>query len=170
VLIALGIRFYSKTPEGVYLVNQVQARLPGQLSESLYMSRFTRTMSMLIKSGIPIIEALEITGNVMNNAIYRESLNLAKSQVERGIPLSTPLGQNKFFPGLVAQMMRVGEQTGRLDDILTKLSTYYEAELDNRVKTLSALIEPIIIVILGIAVAFLVISILLPIYNIAQIQ
>jgi type IV pilus assembly protein PilC len=169
-IIVFAARFYAKTPAGVYFINQVQARLPGQLSESLYMARFTRTMSMLIQAGLPIIESLDIAGAVMNNVIYRDSLLHAKTQVERGIPLSTPLSQNKFFPVLVAQMVRVGEQTGRLDDVLKRLSVYYESELDTRIKSISSLIEPVIIVILGIAVAFLVISILMPIYSIAQLQ
>lgn len=170
VIAFFAFRFYSQTPGGVYLLNQIQARLPGQLSESLYMSRFTRTMAMLIRSGLPIIESLDIAAAVMNNIIYHDSLLHAKTQVERGIPLSTPISQSKFFPVLVAQMIRVGEQTGRLDEVLDRLSTYYETELDNKIKSISSLIEPIIIVILGIAVAFLVIAILMPIYNIAQLQ
>lgn len=170
VALGFGIRFYLRTPSGSYLFNQIQARLPGQLSESLYMSRFTRTMSMLVRAGLPIIESLDITGEVMNNTIYKESLLHAKTQVERGIPLSAPLSQNKFFPLLVSQMVRVGEQTGRLDEVLERLSTFYESELDDKIKSLSSLIEPLIIVILGIAVAFLVIAILMPIYNIAQLQ
>jgi type IV pilus assembly protein PilC len=163
-------RYFLKTPTGILALNQLQVRLPGGLGESLYMSRFSRTMSMLVKAGISIIQGLEITGHVMNNVIYEESLLQAKSQIERGIPLSTPIGQNRFFPKIVAEMVLVGEQTGKLDEILDKMALYYESELDTKVKGLSSLIEPIIIVILGIGVAFLVTAVLMPIYNISSLQ
>ncbi len=167
---AVGLRYYLKTTSGIVLMNQFQARVPGGLSEGMYMARFTRTMSMLVKAGIPIIEALEITSQVMNNVIFKESLQAAGAQVERGIPLSTPLGQNQFFPKIVSQMILVGEQTGKLDQILEKLAIYYEDEMDTKIRGLSSLIEPVIIVILGIGVAFLVMAILMPIYNITQVQ
>lgn len=170
VAAVIGLRLYLKTPSGILLLNQIQVRLPGGLSEGLYMARFTRTMSMLIKAGIPIIEALDISSEVMNNIIYLESLQQAEAQVERGIPLSTPLNQNPFFPKIVAQMVLVGEQTGRLDAILEKLALYYEEDVDTKIRGLSSLIEPVIIVILGIGVAFLVMAILMPIYNITNIQ
>ncbi len=168
-LAALG-RYFMKTQTGIVLINELELRLPGGLSEALYMARFTRSMSMLIESGIPIIEAIGIVSEVMNNVVYKESLTAAKTQVERGIPLSVPLGENKYFPRIVAQMISVGEQTGKLDELLGKLALYYEEELDTKIRGLSALLEPFIIVILGIAVAFLVIAILMPIYNIAQVQ
>lgn len=170
VLAAIGLRIYLKTPTGILLINQLQARMPAGISEGLYMGRFARTMSMLIRAGIPIIQSLDISAQVMNNLIYADSLHTAKTQVERGIPLSAPLQSNRFFPRIVSEMILVGEQTGKLDEILTKLADYYDEEMDAKIRGISSLIEPVIIVILGIAVAFLVISILMPIYNIAQIQ
>lgn len=171
-LVGLGLllRYYLKTPTGIYLLNHFQAHLPGHFSDALYMSRFTRTMSMLVRSGIPIMQALSVTSEVMNNVHYRSALLAARSQVERGIPLSSPLSQNRLFPRIVSQMIMVGEQTGKLDQLLEKLAKYYEDEIDVRIKNLSSLIEPIIIVILGLGVAFLVVSILMPIYDIAQVQ
>lgn len=170
VAIVAAIRVYLPTQGGRQIIDYIEAHIPGQFSENLYMARFTRTMSMLIKAGIPIIEAIDITSQVMNNGIYQLILTQARAQVERGIPLSTPLAQTPYFPVIVSQMIRVGEQTGRLDEVLLKLALYYEDEVDSRIKTIATLIEPLIIVILGIAVAFLVIAILMPIYNIAQIQ
>lgn len=170
IALAIGGRYYLKTPAGIVLLNQLQVRIPGGISEGLYMVRFNRTMSMLVKAGIPIIQALDITSQVMNNVIYKEGLLQAEAQVERGIPLSTPLAQNPFFPTIVSQMVLVGEQTGKLDAILEKLAIYYEEEMDNKIRGLSSLIEPVIIVILGVGVAFLVMAILMPIYNITQVQ
>lgn len=170
ILIVVAVRYYLRSHNGQVLVNQVQARFPGKIGQDLYMARFSRTMSMLTKAGVPIIQSLDITAGVMNNIIYQESLSQAAGQVERGLPLSTPLAQNRFFPRIVSQMILVGEQTGRLDTILEKLSSYYDQELDRIVRGLSSLIEPVIIVILGIGVAFLVIAVLMPIYSIAQLQ
>lgn len=167
----VGLRFWLKTPNGTYILNRLQLRIPGGFSEGVYMSRFTRTMSLLIKAGLPIIEALKITGEVMNNVIYKDSLERASADVERGLPLSTPLNQDgKLYPTIVSSMVLVGEQTGRLDTLLEKLAIYYDDEMNEKVKGLSSLIEPVVIVILGIGVAFLVMAVLMPIYNISQIQ
>ncbi len=167
----IGLRFWLKTPNGTFLLNKLQLRIPGGFSEGIYMSRFTRTMSLLIKAGLPIIEALKITGEVMNNIVYKDSLEQASSQVERGLPLSAPLGQDeRLYPTIVSSMILVGEQTGRLDTLLEKLAIYYDDEMNEKVKGLSSLIEPVVIVILGIGVAFLVMAVLMPIYNISQIQ
>lgn len=168
--VLIGIGYYLRTPSGTILLNKLEVRAPANLGEDLYMARFTRTMSMLIKAGLPIIQALDITGQVMNNVVYRDSLVQAQSDVGRGLPLSMTLSQNKFFPKIVTQMVLVGEQTGRLDHLLEKLAVYYEDEMDTKIKGLSTLIEPVIIVILGIGVAFLVIAVLMPIYNITQVQ
>ncbi len=168
IVVFLAGRWLMTVP-GTMFLNQLQLRIPG-ISESLYMSRFTQTISMLIKSGVPIVQALDITADVMNNYVFKDALIQAKGQLERGNPLSTPIGQNPHFPKIVSQMILVGEQTGKLDQIMEKLSLYYEDDLDTKIKSISTLIEPIIIVILGISVAFLVMAILLPIYNIAQIS
>lgn len=166
----IGLAYYITTPSGKVILNNIQVRLPGGISEDLYMARFTRTMSMLIKSGLPIIQSLEITSQVMNNYIFENALLNARSEIERGLPLSAPLDRSKHFPKIVSQMILVGEQTGRLDQILERLAIYYETEMDDKVKGISSLIEPMIIVILGIGVAFLVMAVLMPIYNITQIQ
>ncbi len=170
VALVIGTGVYSRTETGNAILNFLEVYSPGGLALDLYMARFTRTMSMLVKGGLPIIQALQITAQVMNNIIYRDILTQAEADVERGLPLSAPLGQSKFFPKIVSQMILVGEQTGRLDSILERLAMYYETELDDKIKGLSSLIEPVIIVILGIAVAFLVMAVLLPIYNITQAQ
>lgn len=167
---AVGLSAYFRTPDGSAVLNHLVVKIPGGIANDLYMARFTRTMSMLIKAGLPIIQALEITAEVMNNVIYSGALTGAKTEVERGLPLSAPLAKHSFFPKIVTQMVLVGEQTGRLDQILERLATYYETELDDKVKGISSLIEPVIIVILGVGVAFLVMAVLMPIYNITQIQ
>lgn len=169
----VGLRlFFGNTPRGRLLWNQIQIHTPiiGGLNQGAYMARMTRTLNMLVESGIPIIEAIKIVAEVLNNRIYYEGLQDVAAQVERGVQISAPMSKNPIFPVIVSQMIAVGEQTGRLGDILGNLADYYEEETANKVKGLSSLLEPAIILVIGGGVAFLVFSILLPIYNIAQLQ
>ncbi|TSC65358.1 MAG: type II secretory pathway, component PulF [Candidatus Berkelbacteria bacterium Gr01-1014_85] len=151
-------------------VDRLWLKLPGGLAESLYMSRFTLNMSLLIGAGISIIEALTITAETMQNRYYQVTIEQFKTQVERGIPLSNPMSRSRLFPPVLAEMVLIGEQTGKLDTILLRLSDYYGTELDTKIKNLAALLEPTIIVILGLGVAFLVTAVLLPIYNLASLN
>jgi len=168
--IIIGVYYGLKTDWVKKLVSKVEIDAPGGIGRDVYMARFARTLGMLVTSGTPIIEALNITAEVMNNVVYEEKIKQAASQVEKGVPLSVPIEKAKIFPVIVPQMISVGEQTGKLDETLQKLADYYEEEADDKIKSLSSLFEPVIIVIIGLGVAFLVFSILLPIYQIAQIQ
>ena len=177
ILLILGIvalffvlRAYFASAAGKRLVDLAQISIPGNIGVEISMARMAQTLGMLVQSGTPIIEALNVTADVLDNIYYKELLEDAVSQVKRGIPLSVPLSQSKYFPPIVSQMVSVGEQTGELDKILMNLGQYYQGEVDDKLKNISTLVEPVIIVIIGIAVGFLVYAILIPIYNIAQIQ
>lgn len=147
---------------------KLKAPLFSTMYKTLYMSRFCNTMSMMLSSGIPIMESIAITADVIQNRTYTKSLKNVAMQVERGIPMSVPLQQDKNFPAIVSQMVMVGEQTGKMNVTLSKLAEYYEKETENRVKGMSALIEPILIVIMGVGVGFLAFSVIWPIYSFAQ--
>lgn len=171
ILVAIFVlRFVINTEEGRLYWHRLLISDPLHLGKDIYMTRFTRTLSMLVSSGVPIIRAVEITSNVLNNKIYQQALDVVTEELERGIPMSQPLSENPDFPALIPQMILVGEQTGKLDQILDKLASYYENETNIKIQTLSSLLEPMIIVIIGIGVGFMVFSILVPIYNIAQFQ
>ena len=161
---------YFRSAAGKRVLDYAQIRLPGGLGVQIYMTQMARTLGMLVQAGTPIIEALHVTAEALDNVYYQELLKDAVSQVKRGIPLSVPLSKSSYFPPIVGQMVAVGEQTGELDSILLNLGTYYQGEVDDQLKNISSLIEPIIIVVVGIGVGFLVYSILIPIYNIAQLQ
>ncbi|MBI4185433.1 type II secretion system F family protein [Candidatus Berkelbacteria bacterium] len=164
------IAAYIRSAAGERVMGTIQIRLPGGLGYDIYMARFTRTLGMLVSAGTPIIESITVTGMVLDNVVYNEVLAGAAEQVKRGVPLSVPIQKSSLFPAIVGQMIEVGEQTGQLDSILLNLASYYEGEADAKIKQLGSLIEPVVIVIIGIGVAFLVYSILVPIYNIAQFQ
>lgn len=175
LLVVVGLVFaanyYAKTKNGRLLLSQAQLRLPvfKDLYEAVYVSEFSRTLSMLVRHGVPIIEATRITKETMRNVLYRSACDQMISDLEKGIPLSKPILDNKIFPPLLGQMVLVGEQTGKLDDALSSVADDYHRQANVIIKNLSALVEPILIVLVGFGVAFIVFAILLPIYQIAQI-
>lgn len=164
------IYYYLKTRSGRYSLDKSIIHLPGGLGQDVYMSRFCRTLGMLTQSGTPIIDALKITADVMNNIVYKDYLMRASDKLEKGIPLSDILKKNPDFPIIVPQMVLVGEQTGKVDEVLMKMADYYEERANDKVKNIATLIEPVLIVIVGLGVAFIVFSVIMPIYNLAQIQ
>lgn len=175
ILIALGVlvslfRSYINTKEGRLLWDSFKLKVPifGKLLQKIYMARFTRTLGTLIAGGLPILDALDITSEAVGNVIYAEGIQKARKEVENGVALAEPLKEEANFPVMVPQMIAVGEETGKLDEILFKLAAFFDSEVDAAVRGLSSLIEPILIVVMGIGVAILVASIILPIYQLTQ--
>lgn len=168
--VIFGIRFYVNTPLGSRQLDIIKLRFPiiGAIFTKIYLARFARNLSTLVKGGIPIIKSLEIVSDIIGNSIYRDILLDTISNIEAGKTISDGLTGHKEFPNLVTQMVKVGEQTAQLDDILGKLAVFYEKEVDTTVSTLTTLLEPLIMIILGIGVGVLVAGILMPIYNLAN--
>ena len=171
ILVIVGsvfaFRTYAKTPQGADVVSRVVLNLPvwGKLRKTLILAEFTRTLGLLIGTGIPIITALKVVRDILSNSTYRDGIDTAMSRVERGSPLHMPLSQNPNFPPIISQMIRVGEETGKMDEVLGRLSLYFEQEGENMTRNLTTALEPIILVVLGVSVGVLVLSIILPIYN-----
>lgn len=170
-LVVVGLYFFRYTKIGRLWWDTLKIRTPlvNYISYDIYMARFSRTMSMLIQAGVPIIEAIKITISVVNNLVYTRILKNVILQVERGIPMSVPLEKEKDITILTSQMIMIGEQTGRLEMLLGKVAQYYEEETDNKIKTISNLIEPVTIVIIGAGVGFILYSILYPIYSLTSV-
>jgi len=166
----LGIRFYIGTPTGRHQWDLIKIRAPiiGDIFQKIYLARFARNLSTLVVGGIPIIKALEIVSEIINNVIYRDILLHAVTEIQNGKSISEGLANHKEFPILVTQMVRVGEQTAQLDEILAKVAAFYEKEVDAKVSTLTTLLEPLIMILLGLGVGMLVAGVLLPIYNLAS--
>ena len=137
----------------------------GKIRKTLVLSEFTRTLGLLIGAGIPIITALKVVAALLASPTFREGIDFAISRVERGSPLYQPLAANPTFPPIIAQMIRVGEETGKMDEVLDRLSLYFEGESETLIRNLTTALEPIILVVLGMGVGILVLSIILPIYN-----
>jgi len=165
-----GVRFYINTTAGRYQWDNIKIKLPiiGDIFQKIYLSRFARNLSTLVIGGIPIMKALEITAQIVNNVIYRDIILSAVIQIQGGKSISEGLSGHPEFPSIVTQMVKVGEQTAQLDEIMGKLASFYEKEVDAKVSTLTTLLEPMIMIILGIGVGVLVAGILMPIYNLAS--
>lgn len=165
----VAIRAFFRSETGIRFFSRFSLRVPvlGGIIEETNMARFGRLLGLLLGSGVPLLEALRLINDSFSNRLYQRGIQIVSEQVERGIPMSVPISDNPIFPLMVGQMVSVGEQTGKMDEVMTKLAEYYEAEVDSKVAGLSSLIEPAVIIVLGIGVAGLVIAILLPIYQIS---
>lgn len=164
--LGVGINRWNKTPQGNLFLGKLILKLPliGRIISNVTLTNFNRTFGLLTSAGIPLLESIGIVSDLTNNPVYRNALKEAYSGVEKGLPFSSLLTA-QVFPRIISQMVKVGEETGKVDEIFFKLADYFESESDHLVKNLTVAIEPIILVILGIGVAFLVISIILPIYK-----
>lgn len=165
-----GLRVFSKTQNGVQIMSMIVLRLPvwGKIRKTLVLAEFTRTLGLLVGTGIPIITALRVVRDILTSAAYKEGINQAIARVERGSPLYQPLTANPAFPPIVGQMVRVGEETGKIDEVLARLAVYFEGESENLIRNLTTALEPVVLVILGVGVGVLVLSIILPIYNLTS--
>lgn len=172
LFLAWGLTFYLKTESGRSQWNNIKIHMPiiGSINQGNYMARFARTLSMLISSGVPIIESLKIVADSIDNDIYREALLRIAYDVSRGVPMSVPLQRDKNFPLIVSQMAIVGEQTGKMDEVFEKLAHYYEGQTDERIKGMASILEPLVLVIIGIGAAFVVFAIVMPLYTLTSVM
>jgi type IV pilus assembly protein PilC len=163
---------YIRTPTGKFAYDRLKISIPyiSTLFRKLYLARLSDNMNTMLVSGIPMVRALELTSSVIDNSIYKNIINKALDDVKGGKPMSEALSGNGEIPGIMIQMMRVGEETGELGSILKTLANFYAREVKTAVDALVDLIEPLMIVSLGAGVAILLASVLIPIYNVASSQ
>jgi type IV pilus assembly protein PilC len=172
IIVALGggifaLKTWYGTPTGKYVLDSIVLKLPvlGILMRKIAVARFTRTLGTLIASGVPILEGLDITAKTSGNAVVERALQKVRKALEEGKSLTEPLKESNVFPGMVTQMIAVGEQTGAMDAMLQKIADFYEEEVDSAVKDLLTAMEPIMIVFLGVVVGGVVISMYLPLFT-----
>src|SRR5690242_20274640 len=165
--VIVGLKVWYGTPQGRFILDTVILKLPvlGILMRKIAVARFTRTLGTLISSGVPILEGLDITAKTAGNAVVEKALQKVRKSLEEGKSLTEPLKESDVFPGMVTQMIAVGEQTGAMDAMLQKIADFYEEEVDAAVKDLLTALEPIMIVFLGVVVGGVVISMYLPLFS-----
>ncbi len=166
-----GIQQYIKTPDGRARYDRILLGLPviGRLTLLVAISRFSRTLSTLLTSGVPVLQAMEVVKNVVQNSVLTEAIEQARQNIGEGQSLAEPLKKSGMFPPLVTHMIGIGEKSGELEPMLIKVSEAYDNEVEAKIGTLTALLSPVMILLMGGIVLFIVLAILLPIFELSQI-
>jgi len=166
-----GWLYYIKTPAGRKFWDARRIKLPvfGPIAHKICLARFTRTLASLVRSGVPILEVLQIVSQTVGNVIMEKAIKTAATDIERGEGISAALGKNPIFPSMIIRMMSAGEQTGNIDNMLERVSNFLDEEIEATLSGLMSLIEPMLIVFLGVVIGGMVICMFLPIFNLANI-
>ncbi len=173
VIIAFSIafNFFKKTPQGTIIIDKISLKLPvfGNLIQKTAIARFTRTLATLMSSGVNIISALETTAKTSGNAVVERAIMKSRSSIQEGESISSPLSKESIFPPMVTQMIKIGEETGGLEEMLIKVAEFYDEEVDAAVDTLMAAMEPIVIVFIGVVIGGMVMAMYLPMFQMITI-
>lgn len=166
----MGIKSWGKTPRGRWQLDYLKLKLPivGELSLKMSVARFSRTFGTLINSGVPMMRSLEIVGETLGNVVLANAIEQTRNGIREGTKLSAPLAQSGLFPTMVTCMIDVGEESGRLSEMLVKVGDFYDSEVESTVKGLTSMIEPLLIIFLGVVVGFIAISIMTPIFKLVN--
>jgi type IV pilus assembly protein PilC len=163
-----GIRRYKRTESGRRIWDRMKLRIPMRIGDTVLkvtMARFSRTLSTLVASGVDIIKALEITGQTAGNWVVENALAGVRARVHEGVPIAQPLVENSVFPPMVAQMVKIGEETGELEKMLSKIADFYEDEVDSAISSLTSIVEPIMMIMVGCMVGVIIIAMYLPMFK-----
>jgi type IV pilus assembly protein PilC len=169
IIIVSSVMFSYGRPKGKWFWHSLMLNFPvlGPVMRKIAVARFTRTLGTLLGSGVPILEALSIVAKTAGNVVIEKAINTTADRIQEGRTMSEPLLEAKVFPSMVVQMIGVGEQTGALDQMLNKIADFYEEEVDVAVSALTSLLEPIMMVVIGGMVGFMLIAMYMPIFDIA---
>jgi general secretion pathway protein F len=169
--VAVVLQRYSRTERGIAVVDKWKIRLPvvGKLVLKMAMSRFTRTLGILLRSGIPLLDALEISGAVVNNTVLNSAITTAKDAIREGADIAGPLKASGYFPPLVSHMISIGEKSGQLEEMLLRVADAYDNEVETTIDGLTSLLEPVIIVAMAAVVFVIMLAVLLPIFELNTI-
>ncbi|MFB3919039.1 pilus assembly protein PilC [Candidatus Velamenicoccus archaeovorus] len=171
VVFGFVFKKYIDTPRGRYQLDSSLLRMPlfGPLLRKVVVAKFSRTLSTLVRSGVPILNALEIVGKTAGNLVVEEAVMNARTSIKEGEPIADPLSKSGVFPPMVVRMISVGEQTGQLEKMLTKIADFYDEQVDAAVSGLTSMIEPVVIGFLGIVIGGIVIALFMPIFKITEL-
>ncbi len=169
VLIA-GSKYYLDTPKGKRNFDKLILKVPiiGGIITKMQLSQFTRILALLLGSGLSIIKAIELTAQSLSNEMFRDTLMEAKDEVEKGGPLAIPIARSEYYPLLVSSMIAVGEETGEIDTVLTKVSEYYKEEVNTATSNLSSILEPVFLIIMGLAIGFIAMAVYMPMFQLSS--
>lgn len=168
--VIVGASRWQRTASGKKFFDSIIILIPviGSLLKKSYMARFARTLSSLLSSGLPVLDALTVTSNVVGNVLYKEEIMRFSSEIKSGVPMSKVLKSSKRFPGIVGALAKVGEKSGSLDEVFDTLADFFDRDVENITSNLSALLEPLIMIVMGVGIGGLIISVLQPIYGLVN--
>lgn len=171
VLLMSSLTAWRKTERGLYITDKILLKIPGvgTLLQKIIISRFARLLASLMGSGVSIVEALRIISGALGNEVYRQRVLLLRDDVTRGVTMGTSLEDDPLFPDMVTQMIRVGEETAKIDTIIIKVADFYDEEVDGAVSAVNKIIEPIIIVTMAVVVGFIAYAIMTPIMQLSDV-
>lgn len=170
LILVFGIRLWAKTPSGELRWDNFKLKVPliGPLIRKIYMARFARTMGTLVASGLPMLEIIETVGGIINNRIYQDSFKRISKDIENGLQLSNSLRKQKIFLPMIYHLVAVGEKSGKLDYVLLSMADFFDKEVETTTGNLATLVEPILIILIGAGVGFVVASVIMPIYSLVN--
>lgn len=166
-LLVLGIKELAKTPKGKFIIDALSISIPGikKLNIKIITSRFTRTLSILLSSGIPLLQALDVVNKVVGNIIVSKKLEIAKEGIRKGVSISKAIKDTGIFSPMVDSMIKIGEESGALDDLLNETADYYDEEVETFIERMITLLEPVLIVFMALVIGFIVISMTMPMFD-----
>lgn len=167
IMVVYGIKKYIASDSGSLVIDRIKMKIPvvKGTTQKVVTSRFTRTMSTLLVSGIPLIQAIEIVSKIVQNKIVEKGLSDVKEEVRKGVDLSTPINRMRFFPPMVVSMIKIGEESGSLDEILDKTANFYDEEVEVSIQKMVAMLEPFMIVVMALIIGAIVIAMVLPMFD-----
>lgn len=170
IILYIAFKWFKSQEKGKFYLDTLALKLPifGNLLRKVAVAKFTRTLGTMISSGVPIMDGLEITSKTAGNKIVENAIVKVRSSISQGKTMSEPLGESGIFPGMVVQMVAVGEATGAMDQMLSKIADFYDAEVDNAVDALTSALEPLMMVFLGGIIGFVLIAMYMPIFQMAS--
>lgn len=172
IAIVFGFKIYKKTESGMNLISSIKLKIPvlKELNKKIIVARFTRTLATLTESGVSLIQSLPIVASVLENKIAEDAIMKVRERVVRGEGLSGPISEFEIFPKMLSSMIKIGEESGSLDSMLNKTADFYDDEVEQTIQTVTSLLEPIMIVIMGVVVGIMIISIIVPMFDMYSIM
>jgi type IV pilus assembly protein PilC len=170
VILIFALRYFFKTPTGKRARDVFYVKMPllGKIFQLIYLVRFCRSFGTLLKGGVSVTKSLEIVGDIVRNSVYRDILVETVENINEGGSIVSILERSEYVPKMIPEMMSVGERSGRLDEVLEETAKFYDKEVGNKLANLNAVIEPVIMVIMGLGVGIMVAAVILPMYNVAS--
>ncbi len=172
IITVVSLKYYADSPKGKERIHYILLKIPvfGALATKIQLTQFNRTLGLLLSSGLSIVESLKLTAGALGNVHFKKAVMETKAEVEKGVPMATPLSRSEFFPLIVSQMVAVGEESGQIDMVLGKMAQYYNEEVETMAANLTTLLEPFILIIVGIVVGIIALAVYMPMFTLIEVM